>query len=346
MRTLSLQDWHLSHGALTATPEVATYGDPAAEWARVRDAAALFDASARARLLVTGDDRVDFVQGLCTNDLEKLAVGGVCEAAFITPKGRLVADARVTKIEDALVLDLEDAALPGLVEQFAKYRIHEQVEWSDASDDLVQLELWGPRAREAVGDAPADGASGAVGVGEQTVLAAGTPFGLVLFVPAPLAPDVAGALLERLGGIGGGLAGREAVDVRRCELGLGRWGLDWDDGTNPLEAGLDRTLDYKKGCYVGQEVVAKATYVGHVNRRLVRLAWEGDPAPRDTPILGGRAPGRVTSSVRVPGTDRVVALGVVRRDVAPAGSKVRIGDAGPEATVTGYPWRSGEKPIS
>ena len=140
-------------------------------------------------------------------------------------------------------------------------------------------------------------------------------------------------------------AGRTAVDARRMEIGLGRYGLDWDENTNPLEAGMDRMLDYKKGCYVGQEVVAKATYIGHVNRRLVRLEWEGEAVAPNTPLLGGRSPGRVTSSVRIPGTNRVVALGVVRRDSAAAGAKHRLGEGGPEATVLGYPYRSKEKPV-
>jgi hypothetical protein len=92
-------------------------------------------------------------------------------------------------------------------------------------------------------------------------------------------------------------------------------------------------------------VVAKATYIGHVNRRLVRLAWNGETVPAGTPLLGGRTPGRVTSIAKLPGTDQVVALGVVRRESATAGSIHRVGENGPEATVLGYPYGSKDKPV-
>jgi folate-binding protein YgfZ len=344
MNASPLEHWHASHGAirLQDVAEPLRYGDARAEYEAVAQSAGLFDASAsRDRLLVTGDDRIAFIQGLCTNDVELLPVGGSCEAAFITPKGRLIADVRITRLDDALLFDMEAGRSAALQEELAKYRIHERAEWSDASADLSALELWGPGASTIVGATIPDGSSQAVDLGENAFLTVGTPFGLVLYVPADAASVVADALVQRAALP----VGREAIEVRRIELGLGRFGIDWNESTNPLEAGLDRALNYKKGCYVGQEVVAKATYIGHVNRRLVRLTWEGDVVPAGTTLLGGKSPGRITSCARVPGESRVVALGVVRRESAAAGSQLQVGEGGPTGAVVGYPFASREKPV-
>jgi len=350
MHAFLLADWHATHGAVFPAEGVhgpLHYGSAASEHAFLQQASALFDASARDRLLVTGDDRLEFIQGLTTNDVEKAAVGSSFEAAFITPKGKLVADTRITRLDDALLFDCEAGRGAALDELFSKYRIHENAEWTDASEQLAALELWGPKSADVLGEgALPEGESRAVVLGENAVLAVGTVFGAVLYVPGAIATEIAGELLGRLKAVGGGLVGSEAVEAKRIELGLGRYGIDWDENTNPLEAGLDRALDYKKGCYVGQEVVAKATYIGHVARRLVRLEWEGEPAAAGTTLLGGKTPGRVTSCARVPGSSRVVALGVVRRESTAAGTLLRLGsDSGPSATVTGYPYRSKDKPV-
>jgi folate-binding protein YgfZ len=350
MHASPLDAWLAARGATSPSDvaesrAAATFGDLARELAAATGFAALFDASAvRDRVLVTGADRLELIQGLTTNDVELLPEGGVLETAFITPKGRLVADARMLKLDDALLFELESGrgeALSGTVQQ---YVIHEDAALQDVSENLAQLELWGPRAAEVLGSPLAEGASVAAEVAGVTFLAAGTVFGAICFVPADVAVDVATELARRVESLGGSLVGTEAIEIRRIELGLGRYGLDWDEATNPLEAGLDREISYKKGCYVGQEVVAKATYIGRVNRRLVRLEWHGDPAPRDTPLLGGRSTGRLTSSARRPdGT--VVALGYVRRETPIPGGTVRVGEGGPEARVLGYPYGSRDKPV-
>lgn len=340
MHTTNLMHWHDTRGALWQDDELVSYGSRELEWQAVSEGVGLFDASIRDRVLITGADRASFVQGLCTNDVVKPPSGTVFETAFITPKGKLVADVRVVKLDDAMLLEMEPGRGEALIELLGRYRIHEDCEFVDASDQLAQLELWGDAAK-ALGEPVADGESKAVVIGDSAYLVAGTAFGAIVFAPADGAQDAAEALVSN----GARLVGKDAVEPRRIELGLGRYGIDWSESTNPLIAGLDRMLDYSKGCYVGQEVVAKATYIGHVNRRLVRLTWEGEPVDADTPVVGGRAPGRVTSSARVPGTARVVALGIVRRDVTAEGTKLRLGgEDGPEVTVVGWPWLSKEKP--
>lgn len=340
MHTTILKDWHDTRGARWQDDAIVSYGASESEWHATVDGVGLFDASTRDRMLITGGDRESFVQGLCTNDVVKPSSGTVFETAFITPKGKLVADTRVVKLDDALLLEMEPGRGEALIDLLSRYRIHEDCEFVDASEQLCQLELWGDAAK-VLGESIADGESKAVAIGDGAYLVAGTAFGAIVFAPADGASDAAEALITN----GARLVGTDAVEARRIEIGLGRYGIDWSESTNPLIAGLDRMLDYTKGCYVGQEVVAKATYIGHVNRRLVRLSWEGEAVAADTPLLGGRAPGLVTSSALVPGTNRVVALGIVRRDVAAEGTTLRLGtDEGPEVTVVGWPWLSKEKP--
>jgi len=183
--TMLLEPWHRSRGAHLTAGRVEHYGDPVAEYRAVTSTVAVVDGSWRDRLVVTGDDRLAFVQGLCTNDVEALAEGHACELVFITPKGRMVADARCTKLDDALLLELEPGRGAALVEQLAKYRIHEAVEWQDAAEWLAALELWGPLAAQALGlERLEPGAGSAVVVDDVALIAVGTPFGAVCYVPA------------------------------------------------------------------------------------------------------------------------------------------------------------------
>jgi len=344
MRKAVLALWHRARGGVApsagADPSEFpnSYGDLAGEWRAAHESACLFDASERERLLATGPDRVGLLDSLSTNDLKRAAPGTTLETAFLTPRGRLVADARVTVLDDAILLELEAGRSAPLGEHVAAHRVAERAELADASAALVQLELWGPRAAEVAG-APglAPGASQAVDAGGTQVVALRSSFGLVLYVPAALAAAAADDLAGRLAAVGGRPAGRDAIEIARVELGLGRFGLDWDEKTHPLEAGLGRAISYTKGCYVGQEVVAKATYVGRVARLLVRLEWEGAPAAPGTPLLGARAPGRLASCAALPDASRVVALGYVRHDAAEPGTRHRVGEGGPEATVLGPP---------
>ncbi len=333
MRASPLTEWALAH--------LATF-DPLAELRATREGCGLYDAGGRDRVLVVGAGRVGFLQGLCTNDVDALSEGHALEAAFVTAQGKLVADARVVKLEDGLLLDAEPGRGAALDELWTRHRVHEDAQWLDVSESLSALELWGPRAAAVLeGDPLADGEGRAASLAGASFAALGSPFGAVLYLPADAAIRVAEALLVR----GARVVGEATREARRIGLGLGRYGLDWDQTHNPLEAGLERAISYRKGCYVGQEVVAKATYVGHVNRRLVRLEWEEEPVAPGTALLGARTPGRVTSAAWDPLSSRTVALGMVRREVAAAGSRLRVGtEAGPEATVVGVPF--GSRPVS
>lgn len=384
MRSLALESWHRSQGAqwmgssdtsasnpisssasssTSSSPpssalsedsprtplEVQHYGDVSAEYAAItQGGGGLFDASSRDRLLVTGPDAVSFLQGLATQELEGHESGTSVEAAFITAKGKLITDARVTLLDDGVLLDMEGGGTTALQEHFSRYLINEEVSWMEVSEALVQLQVWGPGARKSLDlESSQSGDVTAVSLAGAELVGVVGDFAVELFVPGEIAEAVVVELKEKLAAQQGRPVGRAALEPYRIEQGLGRFGIDWNESTNPLEAGLDRALSFGKGCYIGQEVVAKATYIGRVNRRLVRLRYTGTPLPSDTPLIGGRAPGRLTSSAQIPQSDTVVALGYVRRDMTPAGSELRLGEGedAPTARVEGWPFASKEKPI-
>jgi len=280
MEPLPLHDWHATRGAsfteLNGFEVVAHYADPAAELRAALAGKAVFDWSARGVLKVTGPDRLEFLQGMCTADVKKLAPGAHAYAAFLTNKGAMVADGRVWNRGEDAVIDAEPGFIGAVRDYLQKYLVSEDAEISDAAD-------------LAVVTAPTEH----------------------LLVPRS---DLQGTL-EKLIASGATLAGFDAWERARVERGAPRYGQDMDDKTIPLEAGLKQAISYDKGCYVGQEVVARATFRGHVNRQLQRLAFEGTPpAPGAVLRSGDKEVGRVTSVVKAPDDHGWIGLGYVHRD--------------------------------
>ena len=345
MVPLPLHDWHVAHGAVLGElrgREVVERTSADDEDLALRTGAGLFDASAREVVRLTGPDRVSFLQGMVTQDVEGLPVGAVADAALLTPKGAMVADARVVKRADDLLLLTEPGYGPAVLGTLERYLISEDAELSDASAQLGQLSLVGPRA-EALGAAalrldPPSGprvrpfeASGTTGWAlPQGLLLPG----LDLLVPVEALAEVFGRLREA----GATPVGFQALEVLRVERGTPRFGADMDEKTIPLEARLERAIHYQKGCYIGQEVIARATFRGHVNRHLVGLRFAGGPPPPRTELfLGERRVGWVTSAVRSPRLGPI-GLGYAHRDVEQPGTALTLAGSGGTATVEPLPF--------
>jgi folate-binding protein YgfZ len=313
MEPLPLHDWHRARGAtfteLNGFEVVAHHGDPAAELRAALQGAAVFDWSARGTMRVTGPDRLDFLQGMCTAEVKKLPPGAAAYAAFLTNKGAMVADGRLWNRGEDTVIDTEPGYLSAVREYLEKHLVSEDAELAGA--DVAVVSVLGPQAERL-----AQGVPSLIGPGVD------------LLVPRS---DLQAAL-ERLAGAGAVLAGFDAWERARVEMGVPRHGQDMDEKTIPLEAGLQRAISYDKGCYVGQEVIARATFRGHVNRQLHRLAFGGEAAPAPGALLrsGDREVGRVTSVVKAPDEATWIGLGYVHRDFAEApltlesGGPVRI----------------------
>lgn len=291
----------------------------------------MFPRLGREVLRVTGGERVSFLHGMVTCDVEGLAVGAVASAALLTPKGALVCDARVWRRAGEMLLEVGQGHGERVREHLARYLISEDAELQDASADLTALSLVGPLAQAA---AQAVMGSHADLLAVAPSLLPGRP-GADLLVPRALVAQV----VEQLLGQGCTLAGAETFEVVRVEAGLPRYGLDMDDGTLLLEAGLERAVSYQKGCYIGQEVVARATFRGQVQKKLTGLLLGDEPAqPGALLFRGEKKVGQLGSVVRSPLMGQTIALAIVHRDSLAAGTKLGFEGRAEVATVHALPF--------
>jgi folate-binding protein YgfZ len=311
-------------------PVVRSYGDMNNEYAALTGRAAVVDRSHRVRLRVTGPKAAEMVAGLVTNDTAALAAGQGQYAAALSPKGRIVADVRIFVEASGLLTDTGARAGDGWREMAKKYVNPRVAPHHDETGRMRCLGIFGPTAHH-VGEEVTGVNSSALGtlppyahvraeIGGASVLVARTPELLVpgfeLFAPAEAFDDLWRRAV-RAGAVPCGLA---AWEVARVEAGRPEWGLDMDDSTLVQEANLDQwqAVSYTKGCYVGQEVVARVHFRGHVNQHLRGLLVSGEvQAPTGAALHDGdgKAVGDVRSSVRSPRLGWI-AMGMVRREVA------------------------------
>ena len=294
----------------------------------------LRDLSTHARLRLTGVDRVRFLNGLFTNDVAKLAAGAGCHAAMLTVKGKLVGEGLILCDADALWLDLPAEVGPAIRAQMEKHLIVDDVTIEDHGADLDEVLVCGDGARGAleglVGRLPDLPLYGHVQIGATRVVAT-TDLGL----PGYRLIGGARALAERLAPAARTVDDAEA-EVLRIEAGIPRYGVDMGEDHLPIESRLDDAVSHNKGCYMGQEVIARVTARGHINRKLCGLRLEGDrPSERRAKISGpGRDDaGAVTSSVVSPRFG-AIALGYVHRSVWAPGTTLAIAEAGGTRTAT------------
>lgn len=290
----------------------------------------------------TGSERASWLQGMVTNDVQKLKPGEGCYAAHLTSQGRIVAHMHILADEDSLWLSLERAAIHNLVSAFDKLLIMEDVQMSDVSEQWQVLAVIGPRSRAVIEswlgetiDASKAYCHGVFG-GYRVVV---SDLGYEVWVLR----ELAGKVMRALSASGATAIDRETWEVLRTEAGIPVYGVDIDATTTMPELG-DAGISYNKGCYVGQEVVAKVKYIGHVNRRFAGLIVSSNDLPAiKSPILrDGKDAGYVTTSVFSPGLNKAIALGFVSRAAYVPGTEVEILSGGNhlKATITDLPFRS------
>ncbi|MES2178403.1 MAG: hypothetical protein V4550_11145 [Gemmatimonadota bacterium] len=311
---------------------VLAYGSVAAEYEALRTRSALFDRSLRGRIRLKGERAAEMVAGLVTNDVSGLTPGQGCYAAALTAKGKIIADVRVFVEEGSVLVDAPPraaAAWAAMVKKFVNPRIAAHV---DESAALRNLGVFGPNARHVVSELtgiPSPSLAGlapyahvTIAMSTHTLLVLRSADlgieGYELIAPTELFSD----LWSRATAAGAAPAGLEAWEIARVESGRPEWGLDMDDNTIPQEANFDElhAISYTKGCYVGQETVARVHFRGHVNKHLRGItAAEGvlDAPPYGATLHGadGLAVGDVRSSVRSPRIGGI-ALAMIRREVA------------------------------
>jgi tRNA-modifying protein YgfZ len=297
---------------------------PAAEHAILRDGCGLLDRSERGKLALTGSEAKDFLHGQVTNDITGLEPGRGCYAAFLTHKGKMLGDLRVVDLGDELWLDTERSTLQALFTMILRFKLGRDVELHKRTLERFLLSLVGPRAREVAGDPglPAEEhAARRASVAGVAVWLIATDAGVDVVGDAA----TAGTVREALETAGAVPVSEGAVECLRVERGRPRYGLDLDDSVIPQEAGLnERAVSFTKGCYVGQETVARLHYRGRPNRHLRGLRLSEAVAPGSEIRAGERTVGRV-GSVAVSPDLGPLALALMRREVAP-GERVQVGD--------------------
>ena len=315
---------------------MATIDQRAAEHEALTRRCGLVDRSERGKLALTGSETKSFLQGQLTNDVESLEPGGGLYAAFLTHKGKMLGDLRVLDLGDELWLDTERSALQELFTMIRRYKLGADVELHKRTLEQALLSLAGPGARAVAGaaDLPAtEHANRRAEVGGVPVVLIATDVGVDLVCDTTRVEDLRGALVDA----GAEPVSEEAGEVLRIERGRPRYGVDMDDSTIPQEAGLnDRAVSFTKGCYVGQETVARLFYRGKPNRHLRGLRLDAPAVPGDEVALGERRVG-VVSSAAVSPVHGPIALALVRREAVP-GDAVRVGDGRTVATVAELPF--------
>ncbi len=316
--------------------------DLAAEVEATRSQARLFVLAgrghARGVVEVTGGDAERWLDGMVTNETVSLSPGGGCYAALLTQKGRVVADLHVLAREDGYWLDTSAWAVPTVLERLDRFIVADDVKLTDRSADFARLSVEGPEATSVLGvpDVPLESWV-TTQVGGVEIVAA--RFGWSgetawqLFVPAGEQREVLSALAVPI-------ASGEALEVLRIEAGIPALGAELDEDVFPDEARLDSAISRTKGCYTGQEIVARLYSRGAVNHLLVGLQFEGEraPAPGSRLLAGERTTGEVTSVCLSPSLGPV-GLGFARVEHAEPGTRLECADPGlgVHATVVELP---------
>jgi len=275
------------------------------------------DFSERGKLALTGPDAKTFLHGQVTNDIESLTPGHGCYAAFLTHKGKMLGDLRVFDLGDELLLDCERVVLQELFTMIRRYKLGADVELHKRTLELALLSVIGPDAPDLAGPDEHDCAR--VRLAGVEAVAVRTDVGVDVFCAAADRDAVRAALP---------FADGTAADAEivRVERGRPRYGVDIDDSVIPQEAGLnERAVSFTKGCYVGQETVARLHYRGKPNRQLRGLKLAAPAAPGAELRLGEKAVGRLGSVVVSP-RHGPIALALVRREAAP-GDTVEVDGA-------------------
>jgi folate-binding protein YgfZ len=309
------------------------FSDPVEEYWAIKKAAGIADISTTGRLTITGKDRVTFLNGLLTNDIAKVTEDGGQHSTLLNPKARIIADLYLYKQPDSIFVDTGNSPASQIREDLERFIITEDVQVRNVSTGLVQLTIQGPRSSQIINDTlslevedlkPLHHKS----LGPSTIIRRDRTGlgGYDIVLPNEEAEAVWQGFLLKSGDSGLRPVGSKAMEMLRIEAGYPKYGVDIGQDTIVLEAGFKDAISFTKGCYLGQEVVARATHIGRVNKQLVGLVITATVAPPAGSKLmrNGTESGFITSTVFSPGLGKVAGLGYANRDNAKEGTALTI----------------------
>jgi folate-binding protein YgfZ len=335
-------------GATTA----ACFADPQSEFSALRERCGVYDLGFRAKISLTGGDRVRWLNGMVTNNIRDLTVGLGVYAFLLNPQGHILGDLYAYNRGDSITVDTDSVQLEKIQATFDHYIIMDDVEVVNLSEQLTALGIGGPKARAvlaAVGFEIAEmrtlqvdpvkwrGLDCSLVCGENESQASYEIW---------VAPGRVRELWDALISAGAVPVGAEAVELQRIVLGVPRYGVDIRERDLPQETEQARALNFNKGCYVGQEIVERIRSRGAVHRKFTGFVAEGAVkiAPGTKIVAGEKEAGEITSaaSVRVESRQTTVALGYIRREVGVPGREVMIGTS--RASVVQLPMEDATHP--
>ena len=322
------------------SPFSTQFPDDASHADAPRRGCAVVDRSDYGVLDVTGPDRVSLLQRITSNELDGVTAGQCQRNCFTSAKGRVIDWSRLLVRDDAVRVITSPGRVGDVSAWLDKYTIIEDLTVADRSGERAHLWLIGPDALSIAAKIAGQGApdagrfvAGQLGGATVDVIAAEP----ILDQPSywiTLQSDAAQAGLDALLGLGDVTPiGGAVADALRIESGLPAVGVDVTEERNPLEVGLWGSVSFDKGCYVGQEVLARLRNYDKVMNQLALLSLDGDASPGDEITADGKKVGALSSVATPPLANKRVALGLVKRRVLQTGEELRVGDGAVGATV-------------
>lgn len=350
MAVITLQEKLSAAGARLAryrgaeTP--ASFGDNAGEFRTLLEGAAVFDLSWQAKLVLSGEDRVRWLNGMVTNNIRDLALNHGNYSFVLNPQGRNLGDLMAYNRGEYLLVTTDREQASKLKQLFDQYIIMDDVEVEDITDQLATIGVAGRKAAAMLNAAGIDVSALASGQVSDPVWQ-----GVGLSVARSVLPQMDGyeiwSTAENLDRVWDALVtegakpvGSEALELYRIARGVPRYGADLRERDLPQETGQQHVLNFAKGCYVGQEIVERIRSRGNVHRIFVGFEVQGDvPAAGDKVMADGKQVGEITSAARVPfpAGERTCAVGYIRREFAEPGTELKLGEQ--QAVVSALPFK-------
>jgi folate-binding protein YgfZ len=322
-----------SAGEYRGATIAARFGGPQEEFAALRNGCGVYDLGFRAKISLTGGDRVRWLNGMVTNNIRDLATNQGVYAFLLNPQGHILGDLYAYNRGESITVDTDLSQAEKILATFDHYIIMDDVEVTNLSEQLTALGVSGPKSREVLRTAGFEipemrslqvqsvkwqGADCALVRGEDELHSSYEIW---------LAPDSVKQLWDALLAAGATPAGSEALELQRIVSGVPRYGVDIRERDLPQETEQARALNFNKGCYVGQEIVERIRSRGAVHRKFAGFLAEGTaPIAAGTKIVAGeKEVGEITSAACLSGGEKTVALGYIRREVGVPGREIKIG---------------------
>ncbi len=305
------------------------------EYTAVRDGGAgLIDLSVRGRILISGSEAVPFLNGLITNDMKTLAANTWMPAAFPNVQGRLLAAVRVIHRDDGFLIDTESATQDTVVKLLERFTLAGDFRLAELTQDTALVSIQGAKTPEivaaifdeTVATLGRDKVASVAWQGKQITLIRATHTaedGFDLFVKATEVETLRDAFIKA----GAQPIGNDTVETLRLEAGIARYGIDMDETNVVTETNLDDAVSFTKGCYIGQEIIARIKYRGHVAKKLSGLIFESEVSLESGAKIfssDDKEIGRVTSVAYSPRLGRTIALGYLKYDYLAPETNVKV----------------------